>query len=894
MAVESGRARDTRLPLGRRAQVELVRSRVREAAAGRPGLLVVRGADGIGKSALLAAVCEDLRGEAEVLSGVCGAERAPYSVVRSLFGGAADEVLAAEHDEHGRRRRLLKLAAARAGALPLVVVIDDADRCDGATARWLGLLARRARAGRLFFVLAHRVADRMAADVVFGELAGALDTTVIELGPLGAPDVRELIRRRFGAEPHEEFLRACLELCNGVPGTTLACLARIAEEGGRPGEQWAGRLREVSVASWSSWFGQQAEQVLRYATAVAVIGTDGPDATGALFELSAAAVSSARGTLRLSGVLTEHGTLRSESLRAHLLDTLEPEELAGLRLRAARLLSDEGKPRREVADQLAALPVVSEPWMAAILREAARECGGAPEAAVRYLRRAVEAVPGHIGMRLEQANLLYEVDPVAAGKVYAEVLRDISDAEERAFAAARYGAASLRTSQVTEAFRDLVGEWRALPATADPEVRAVVEVLVLMVGLGGVATTADALCHAREMVPPTEARSRFARRLVQQLGRAEMWRGESVGRTLALTRSSLPQPGTVHDWWDTWAAASLHFCGELPEAAAVTGRVLASAAERGDESSHVVTHAHLAHLRLDLGELADAAAHAEEAMAYPLGGEHTAAGRRARAMLATVCARNADDERANALLEVLPHMREPQVHLQASMVRALLLRNSGQPEAALDRLRQCGEDLGAMDIRNPLFLPWWLDAVALLAELGRLDEAAELASFGEAGAARWNTAPAQAHAALARGLATGDATTLEDAARRLEAAGYRLRQAEALTALGLALSRAGDDKGARRHLRRAVGVAVRCGATGAAAVARAALVRAGGRMSELSTKDVLTGGERRVAELAALGLTNRQIADDLFVAVRTVESHLSNAYRKLGVQTRADLAARLR
>ena len=64
-------------------------------------------------------------------------------------------------------------------------------------------------------------------------------------------------------------------------------------------------------------------------------------------------------------------------------------------------------------------------------------------------------------------------------------------------------------------------------------------------------------------------------------------------------------------------------------------------------------------------------------------------------------------------------------------------------------------------------------------------------------------------------------------------------------------------------------------------------------MSELSTRDVLTGGERRVAELAVQGLTNRQIADGLFVTVRTVESHLSNVYRKLGVQTRADLAARL-
>ena len=66
-------------------------------------------------------------------------------------------------------------------------------------------------------------------------------------------------------------------------------------------------------------------------------------------------------------------------------------------------------------------------------------------------------------------------------------------------------------------------------------------------------------------------------------------------------------------------------------------------------------------------------------------------------------------------------------------------------------------------------------------------------------------------------------------------------------------------------------------------------------MSELSATlaDMLTSGERRVAALAAEGLTNREIADALFVTVHTVENHLSNVYRKLGVQTRAGLAAQL-
>jgi DNA-binding NarL/FixJ family response regulator len=61
-----------------------------------------------------------------------------------------------------------------------------------------------------------------------------------------------------------------------------------------------------------------------------------------------------------------------------------------------------------------------------------------------------------------------------------------------------------------------------------------------------------------------------------------------------------------------------------------------------------------------------------------------------------------------------------------------------------------------------------------------------------------------------------------------------------------------------------------------------------------SPRDALTSGELRVAELAADGLTNREIAEKLYVTVRTVESHLSNAYRKLGAQTRTELAVQLR
>lgn len=881
--------------LGRRTEVELMRARVREAAEGRSGVLLVRGVAGIGKTMLLSALAEAARDEADVLSAVCTAGGARFAAAYSLFSAASASVTADAHDEPTEQQRLLQLGIERTHARPLVLLLDDVHHCDAETARWLGLLARRANGGRLFVVLAHRCAERAPAEALFVELISALDTTTIDLKPLPDAAVRELIRQKFGVAPHEGFLRTCLELCNGNPRTTLASLTRIAELGGRPDEDWVERLREEAtvqaVASWSSWLQSQPEPTLRYATAVALLGGDEADATGALFELPTAAVRNARTTLRLAGVLTETGTFRLEPLRKHLLAPLDSRDLAALRARAARLLSDEGRPRREVAEQLAELPAVNEPWMVATLREAARECPGRPAASARYLRRVLEETPRDVGIRLELAHALTDIDKDAASAVFADVLADLTDVEEQASTAVRYGAVSVLMERTDQAFGALVEAWRALPVDVDPELRLAVEVVLLLAGQYDVATVAAAVSWAREIVPPSVPTTQPAKRLVQQLARSELLRGESVRSTLSMTRSALTPPAAPHDCWDVVPATTLHFCGEAMEAVAVLDRVLASARTAGDEFSQVLALGFRAMVRLDLGELTDAASDAEAALSHPMCEQWTLGTRLPHTTLAAVCARMGDDERALRLLTT--ESREPAVRGVAMTTQARILRNSGQSTLALDVLLRCGEEFDEMGIDNPMLVPWWLDAVTVALELGRTDQAAGLAERGAAAAARWDTAVARGYAALARGMVTGVPATLEDAAHRLSAAGYRLRGAQALTALGITLLRDGDDRSARKQLRAAVDLAVRCGDAEAVNAARAALLRAGGRMSRLPTRDVLTAGERRVVRLAAQGMSNRQIAESLFVTVRTVESHLSSAYRKLGAHTRADLAAQL-
>jgi DNA-binding CsgD family transcriptional regulator len=129
----------------------------------------------------------------------------------------------------------------------------------------------------------------------------------------------------------------------------------------------------------------------------------------------------------------------------------------------------------------------------------------------------------------------------------------------------------------------------------------------------------------------------------------------------------------------------------------------------------------------------------------------------------------------------------------------------------------------------------------------------------------------------------------------LQSSGSRLEEARALCEYGAALRRAGARRDAREPLRRAAHVAQGVGALALVERARTELVAAGGRPRRvaLSGSDSLTPSERRVAALAATGRTNAEIAQALFLAVRTVEGHLTHVYRKLDVGSRAELESAL-
>ena len=195
-------------------------------------------------------------------------------------------------------------------------------------------------------------------------------------------------------------------------------------------------------------------------------------------------------------------------------------------------------------------------------------------------------------------------------------------------------------------------------------------------------------------------------------------------------------------------------------------------------------------------------------------------------------------------------------------------------------------------------MPWRSDAAIAHLALGATAEAKALAAREVALAREFHGPRTLGVALRAAGLAEGGRRGIEllrQAERVLGSSGARLEHARAMTDLGAALRRAGQRAESREILRPALDLAHRCGALALTERARTELTAAGGRPRRLvlSGLDALTSSERRAAQLAAAGLSNREIAQTLFVTARTVEGHLTHAYQKLAISSREQLPAAL-
>ena len=199
---------------------------------------------------------------------------------------------------------------------------------------------------------------------------------------------------------------------------------------------------------------------------------------------------------------------------------------------------------------------------------------------------------------------------------------------------------------------------------------------------------------------------------------------------------------------------------------------------------------------------------------------------------------------------------------------------------------------------NPSLIPWRSEAALALRLTGKRDEARRLCAEELALARAFGAPRAIGMALRAAGVVEGGAAGLalvREAVEVLARSPDRLEHARALADLGELLQRDGHRGDARDVLRPALELAHRCGARALEERLLSALRAAGARPRRplLSGPDALTASERRVAELAGRGMANREIAESLVVTVRTVEFHLSHSYRKLGIDSRGELAVAL-
>ena len=228
------------------------------------------------------------------------------------------------------------------------------------------------------------------------------------------------------------------------------------------------------------------------------------------------------------------------------------------------------------------------------------------------------------------------------------------------------------------------------------------------------------------------------------------------------------------------------------------------------------------------------------------------------------------------------------------MYRGRLRVETGSPERGVEELLQVGETVRLVSLENPSGVSWRGWAAEGLRLLDRNDEARALAGEELALARRWGDPYAIGASLRVLGLVQGGEAgiaLLREAVELLAGSEARLEHARALVDLGAALRRANQRTEARERLREGVDLARRVGAFGLADRANEEIAATGARPRKVlrTGLDALTASERRVAQLAADGMSNKEIAQTLFVTIKTVELHLSHAYRKLEISSRAQL-----
>ncbi|HEX6229458.1 MAG TPA: LuxR C-terminal-related transcriptional regulator, partial [Solirubrobacterales bacterium] len=348
--------------------------------------------------------------------------------------------------------------------------------------------------------------------------------------------------------------------------------------------------------------------------------------------------------------------------------------------------------------------------------------------------------------------------------------------------------------------------------------------------------------------------------------------------------------------------AVLVLLGRHREAAEVAERALETARSRGNRLDAAIAYELRAALRWTVGDVGGLLADTESGLELSEG-RWDQATILTRVLRVTALLERGDDAEAAAVLDVPEALerRLPGTHawLFLPYGRAHLAFAAGDWANSAEQAFTAGERLTEVSAPSPDYIPWRSLAARALHRGGDRERALALAEeeldLARANGAGRTIGNASATVGLLRGGEVG-IRMLREAIDVLDRHGARLDAARARVDLGLLLRRGRRAMQARRPLAEALDAARRLGSVRLAETARSELSAAGGRPRRLALTGVesLTPGQRRVTDLAAGGMSNREIAEALFVTVRTVETHLTAAYAKLEISSREELPAALR
>jgi DNA-binding CsgD family transcriptional regulator len=847
-----------------------------------------------------------------LLSGAAELAEAVVSPSPSEMPGAADTTQSVLHG-------LYWLVVNLSERSPLLLAVDDLHWVDGPSLRFLLYLARRLDGLPVVLLLARRTGEASPAPELLRALGAEAEPPVLRPGALSPLGVENLVRAHLGRDAPHELCRACHEATGGNPFLLVELLHDLRSDRRPPSEidpAAVGRLASERIATASLLrVGRLGAPAAALARAVAVLGESAEvESAAALAEIDSALAGSLANALVEAGLLEPGRPLRfvHPLVRNAIYEDATRAERSALHFRAAEQLADAGERSEAAAAHLLLTEPSGRDGVVELLRAGAHEAAarGAPETAVRYLRRALEEPPSET----TRPMLMLELGTAAARAgepdsidLLREAFRLTDQQPARAVAGLRLAAAlDLSSTEVAEAIS--VFE-RALEGLQEPELRARLEAMIVRFGMGmpvARARLARRMDEARRKVDRLP--ERYARMLLSPLAVDLAITGGTAGEVARLAERALAGGELMNEDLASDSAlaipavGALVWCGRLETAKRVLDEALAKARARGSPVSVAQVSAlrALAHQRM--GALDDAEADARTSLELSAEASWGILHTLAVAVLAAVLVERGDLEAAREALALIapdPTAEEVMPNQALRESRAKLLMAAGDPGGALEVLRAYGRweerwRLGPSVVP----VPWRSAAAMAHLHLGEISTARELAEQELLLARDFGAAPQLGNALRVVGRVEGGHRGLErlkEAVSLLEGSVARLEHARALVDLGALLRRSGERNAATERLREGMQVAHRCGATALVEAAAAELRLAGARPRRiaLSGPDALTPGERRVADLAADGMTNKEIAQALFVTLRTVEMHLSNAYRKLGISSRAELPSAL-